>query len=196
MSKYDDLVKLEELREKGVLTEEEFQSEKAKILDSETPSAEPTEPTMQAGPTGQTEPVEPAQQTGPASPEPSDVSATSGETPKNNKLGMSENNYLLLMHLSQLASFVIPFAGLVAPIVMWQINKENPEIDRHGKNITNFIISMAIYVVVAIVLCFILIGIPVLIALGVLQIVFIILAAVKANQGVYWKYPLAIPFIN
>ena len=157
MSKYDDLEKLEDLRQKGTISEEEFQSEKAKILASKSSCAE-----------------------GPGS---------------NTMLGLSENNYLMVMHLSQFAGFIIPVAGLVAPILLWQINaKNNAEIDRHGKNITNFIISMIIYSIVALVLCFVIIGIPLLIVLGILWIVFVILAAIKANKGEYWRYPLSITF--
>ncbi len=159
MGKYDDLNKLEDLRQKGVISEEEFQYEKAKILASEA-----------------------------------SVSTTAGN---NSMLGLNEENYLMVMHLSQFAGLIIPFAGLVAPILLWQINaKNNAEIDRHGKNIVNFMISMAIYAVVALLLCFAIIGIPILIALGVLEIVFVIIAAIKANKGEYWRYPMAITFFS
>jgi len=42
----------------------------------------------------------------------------------------------------------------------------------------------------------VLIGIPLLIALAILAIVFPIVAAIKANNGQVWKYPLSIPFFN
>jgi uncharacterized Tic20 family protein len=40
------------------------------------------------------------------------------------------------------------------------------------------------------------IGIPLLIALMVLMVVFPIIGAVKANDGKVWKYPLSIPFLK
>lgn len=158
MSKYDDLEKLEDLRQKGAITEEEYQREKSAILNSgDNASGSPKGDTM---------------------------------------LGLSENNYLMLMHLSQFAGFIIFGLGFALPIIMWQMNKNNPEIDRHGKNIANFMISMIIYGAVAFLLVFILVGIPILIVLGILEIVFVIMATVKANRGEYWKYPLSIQFFS
>jgi uncharacterized Tic20 family protein len=54
-------------------------------------------------------------------------------------------------------------------------------------------ISYAIY---AAVLCITIIGIPVAIVLGILYLVFVVLASLKANNGEYWKYPLSIQFIK
>ena len=100
----------------------------------------------------------------------------------------------MLMHLSQFAGFILPIAGFVAPILMWITNKENStQVDLHGKNIINFMISYAIY---AAVLCITIIGIPVAIVLGILYLVFVVLASLKANNGEYWKYPLSIQFIK
>jgi uncharacterized Tic20 family protein len=116
---------------------------------------------------------------------------------RNNFSGMEENTYLTLMHLSQLAGFIIAGLGFVIPIVMWLTNAGKSEaVDRHGKNIANFMLSMLIYVVISLILCILLIGIPILIVLGILEIVFIIIAAVKANNGEYWKYPLSISFFT
>ena len=112
-------------------------------------------------------------------------------------LGMEENTYLMLMHLSQFVGYILPLVGFVAPIIMWAINKDkNEKVDMHGKNIMNFMLSWIIYAIVSSVLILLLIGIPLLIVLGILQIIFIIIATVKANTGEYWKYPLSIPFFN
>ena len=111
--------------------------------------------------------------------------------------GMNERSYISLMHIAQFGGYLIPFLGFIAPIVMWHINKEqSAEIDRHGKNIINFIISWVIYYAVAFILTFIVIGIFVFIALGVMQIIFIILAAIKASKGEYWKYPLTLTLVK
>lgn len=108
--------------------------------------------------------------------------------------GMSQNTYLMLMHLSQLASWLIPFVGIIIPILMWTTNKDdNAEVDRHGKNILNFNISYAIY---SVVLLIILIGIPLLIVLFAVYAIAIVLAAIKASNGDYWEYPLTIKFIK
>lgn len=112
-------------------------------------------------------------------------------------LGLTENTYLLLMHLSQFFGFIFPGLGFVAPIIMWLLNKDSSsKTDQHGKNIINFMISMFIYYAAAGILCFILIGIPLLVLLAILHFIFIILAAIKAGNGEYWEYPLAIRFLK
>jgi len=103
----------------------------------------------------------------------------------------------MVLHLSMLAGFVIPFAGLIAPIVIWQVKKNDlPEIDAHGRTAVNWIISACIYGVICFVLCFLLIGIPMMIVLGALCIVFPIIAGLKANNGEVWKYPMSIRFLK
>ena len=103
----------------------------------------------------------------------------------------------MLLHLSIFAGYLVPFGGLIVPILIWQLKKaELPLIDAHGKNAVNWIISHLIYIIACIPLIFVLIGIPLLIAIGVLSIVFPIVAAIKANSGELWKYPLSIRFFN
>ncbi len=109
-------------------------------------------------------------------------------------LGLSENSYMMLMHLSQFAGLLLPLAGFVVPIIMWIINKDNNlNVDLHGKNIVNCMISYTLY---AIVLSVTVVGIPIAILLGVLYVIFVIMASVRANNGVFWKYPLIIQFIK
>lgn len=111
--------------------------------------------------------------------------------------GMENNTFLMLMHLSQLASYLIPGAGLVLPIIMWATNKDkSPVIDQHGKVILNWMISSLIYAVVCAILIFVVIGIFGLIALGIMNLVFVILGGVKANAGTLWAYPLSIKFFT
>ena len=107
---------------------------------------------------------------------------------------MMENTYLMLMHLSQFAGVLIPLAGFIVPVLMWVINKdENARVDLHGKNIVNFMISFVLY---AAVLSITVIGIPLAVVVGIVYIVLVILATVKANNGEYWKYPFTIQFIK
>ena len=111
--------------------------------------------------------------------------------------GMDEKTFLIMLHISQFAGFIIPYAGFLLPLVMWLTNKDkNVLIDEHGKNIVNWLISGTIYACVAGILVLILIGIPLLIGLGVLAIIFPILGAVKASNKEYWDYPLTLKFFN
>lgn len=111
--------------------------------------------------------------------------------------GLELNTYCMLLHLSQLTNFVAPGLGIVLPIVMWVMNKDQSDlIDRHGKVVLNWTISSAIYIIISSALIFVLIGFAMLAALGVMHLIFVVLGAVRANEGRVWKYPLSIPFFT
>jgi len=69
-------------------------------------------------------------------------------------------------------------------------------VDEHGKEVINFQISITIWFIIAGIFVILLIGIPVLIALAVLQLVFVIIGAIKADSGILYHYPLTIRFIK
>ncbi|MBI4583109.1 MAG: DUF4870 domain-containing protein [Planctomycetes bacterium] len=113
------------------------------------------------------------------------------------KSDQETNQWAMFLHFSLLAGFVIPLAGLVAPIILWQIKKkELPGIDVHGKIVVNWLISAVLYGIGSAILILLFIGIPLLIALGVVSIVFPIIGGIKANNGEVWKYPLTIQFLK
>jgi len=106
------------------------------------------------------------------------------------------NSWAMAIHLSQLANFVMPVAGIIIPIVLWQIKTvELPALEIHGKIVVNWMISLIIYCAISIALCFVLVGFPLLILLGVLSVIYPIIGGVKASQGIAWRYPGSISFI-
>jgi len=110
---------------------------------------------------------------------------------------MEERQWALICHLSVFCGYFIPFGGLIAPIVIWSLKKdEMPMVDAHGKEVINFQISFTIWITISVVLIFVLIGIPLLIILGVAQLVFILIGAIKADRGELYRYPLTIRFIK
>lgn len=111
--------------------------------------------------------------------------------------GMREEEYSMFMHLSQMLGFIIPFGGVIMPLVMWATAKDYSEtVDVHGRHIFNWLLSTLIYFIVAFILIFVLIGIPLLVALAVVNVIFAIIGAIKARNGVTWAYPMAIPFFS
>ena len=103
----------------------------------------------------------------------------------------------MILHFSLLACYVIPLVGIVAPILIWQIKKDDlPVIDLHGKNAVNWIISASIYGIIAGLLTFAVVGVFLLPIVAICTIVFPLIAGVKANNGVVWKYPLTYPFLK
>ncbi|MEO5913460.1 MAG: DUF4870 domain-containing protein [Luteolibacter sp.] len=65
----------------------------------------------------------------------------------------------------------------------------------HAKEALNFHLSVYLYGIISFFLCFILIGIPMLIILGLASVVFAIVACIKASDGLFYRYPLTIRLI-
>jgi uncharacterized Tic20 family protein len=87
--------------------------------------------------------------------------------------------------------------GFVIPLVIWLINKDKSKfVDRHGKEVINFQLTLLIVHLcnVALVLCFV--GIITLPATLVFSIVMHIQGSTAANRGEEFRYPLCIRFIQ
>lgn len=129
------------------------------------------------------------------------TSVTNSDTQNEKKFkpwDMDKKSFLLLMHLSPFASVIVPAAGIVLPILMWsQFKDQDTEIDIHGKNVLNWMISSCIYAMASIPLIFLFgIGVLTLIAVMIVSTIFSIMGAVKANEGIVYNYPLTIKFIK
>ncbi len=117
--------------------------------------------------------------------------------PEMNLQTPEQKQWSMFLHLSQLVNLIAPPFGSIAPIVLWQMKKDEiPGLDAHGKMITNWVISSLIYAVVSGVLAIVLVGFLGLIALYLLGIIFPIIGGIKANNGEYWEYPLTIKFLK
>ena len=91
----------------------------------------------------------------------------------------------------------IPFGNVLGPLVLWAIKKdEMPSVNEHGKESINFQISMTIYTIIAGLSILLAIGIVLLPAIIVLNLVLVIIAGVKAANGEFYRYPLTIRFIK
>ena len=108
-----------------------------------------------------------------------------------------DNNIPTLVHILGL------FTGFLGPLIILLVSKE--KIDKnHAKYVLNwqfsFMIYMTLVLVITIPLIFVLVGLillPILMMiLIILNYVFGIMAAVKANKGKLWKYPMSIPFLK
>jgi uncharacterized protein len=108
-----------------------------------------------------------------------------------------ERNWALFAHLSSFAGHFFPFANIGGPLLIWMLKKDTmPFVDDQGKEALNFQITMTIALIVSALSIFVLIGIVLLPAVYLFDIVVTIIAAVKANEGVAYRYPLCIRFVN
>ncbi|WP_173923904.1 DUF4870 domain-containing protein [Agromyces sp. Marseille-P2726] len=102
-----------------------------------------------------------------------------------------EKLWATLVHIGGIFFSFIP--ALIGYLIL---KDKGPFVRAHTATALNFQITMAIAYVVGYILIFIVVGIFVLIAVWVLTIIFSIIAAVKANQGQPYTYPLAIKFVS
>lgn len=107
------------------------------------------------------------------------------------------NTWGVFLHLSQFLTYLIPLAGIIAPIILWQVKKDESEIvDRHGKIVMNWLLTELILFLIAAPLCLILIGFPLVFIISAIGIVFPIIGAIKAGNGEIWPYPCSIRFFK
>ena len=106
--------------------------------------------------------------------------------------------WCVLAHALALIGFLVPVGGhVIGPLVVWLAKRQDsPDIDAHGKESMNFQISMMIWNAIAFVLCFVLIGIPILVLLHILNVIFVVVAAIQASEGKLYHYPLTMRLIK
>ncbi len=131
--------------------------------------------------------------------------APTGEVPKEDRtMGM-------LCHLLALGGFVFPFGNILGPLIIWLVKKdENAFVADQGKEALNFQITVVlaflaavVLFIVGIILTVVVIGVVIMplagllmTAIGIANLVFIIIATIKANDGVYYRYPFALRLIK
>lgn len=92
---------------------------------------------------------------------------------------------------------LVIFTGFVGPLIIWAIKKDDSAfVDRHGKTALNFSITLTIAYFISAILVLVLIGILMILVLLVVGIVFPIMAAMAANKGEEYTYPLSFKFLK
>ncbi len=113
--------------------------------------------------------------------------------PSNNE----EKSLATFSHLGFLASGIFPMGNIILPLVIWLIKKEESDyINEHGKQALNFQLSITIMAIGAAFLTLIGIGVVMLLVLAVVDVVYSIKAAIRANRGEYFEYPLNFKIIK
>ena len=116
-------------------------------------------------------------------------------------LTQDERTWGMLAHLSAIIAAVFTgfLGGWVGPLIVWLIKKDESQfVDDQGKESLNFQITLIIWYVVAYAITFATCGLAffVLFVPIVLQLVFCIIATIRANEGQYYRYPMTIRMIT
>ena len=141
-------------------------------------------------------PPPPAGATAPSRPSPHDSRHPSG-------LSESARTYGMFIHLSSFAGLVVSGLTFLGPLVLWLIRRdEHPFIDHHGKEALNFNLSLLLYGVIGVIGSIVTFGVGLVVALPAIAVFFVvwiattIQAAMKANRGEGYRYPLTIRFLG
>ena len=91
------------------------------------------------------------------------------------------------------------FTWFIGPLVIWLINKDDASktfVTDQAKEALNFQITITLAMLICIVLAIVIIGGILAPIVGILNLVFCIIAAVKANNGEAYRYPFALRLIK
>jgi len=105
-----------------------------------------------------------------------------------------ERTLAALTHLSGLAGYVIPLGGVLVPIIIWAVKSDSKVISSIAKQA--LILNVAVFVLIActVLLWLTIVLIPLVILLwallGLAAIALPIVGAIKALDGVYYRYPV------
>ena len=100
------------------------------------------------------------------------------------------NQWAMFIHFSILAGWIVPIGGLIVPIILWQLKKDElPGTVAHAHVVLNWIVTSLVYALICFILTIVVIGIFGFIALGLATVIFAIVGGIKANNGEFWEYP-------
>lgn len=91
------------------------------------------------------------------------------------------------------------FTGFIGALIIWLINKDDAGksfVTDQAKEALNFQITVAIAMVICMILTIVVIGAILMPIVGLVSLVFCIIAAVKANNGEAYRYPFALRLIK
>ena len=103
----------------------------------------------------------------------------------------------MLCHLLAFSGLIIPCGSILGPLVLWLLKKnESSFVDDQGKESLNFQITVLLAGIVSFILCFVVIGFILALAVAVAWIIYTILGAIKASEGVAYRYPYTLRLIK
>ena len=98
--------------------------------------------------------------------------------------------WAMFCHFAAFLGLIFPFGNLLGPLIIWQLKKEtDPFIDAQGKEALNFQITVALAMVACFFLMLLVIGFALIGLVCIGALVLTIIAGIKANDGVAYRYP-------
>lgn len=106
-------------------------------------------------------------------------------------------NWAMVCHLAAYAGCIVPTLNLAAPLIIWLLKREeDPFIDDQGREAVNFQITIFLMAIAAGILCLVIIGLLLVPVVFLFAVIMPIFAAVKAKDGVRYRYPLTLRLLK
>jgi uncharacterized protein len=109
-----------------------------------------------------------------------------------------ERTWAMVAHFSALAAFfVLVLGGVLGPLVVWLVKREHSAfVAEAAKEAINFNIAVLLAGLVCLPLIFVFIGIPLIAVIFVYWLVMIVVAGIKASEGVHYRYPISLRVVK
>ena len=139
----------------------------------------------------------------------SDSDPHAATTPATTGVSAEERQWAMFAHLSALLGGLLTsgwggsFGFFIGPLVIWLMKKDTmPFVDDQGKEALNFSITVSIAFVALMIMTVLTLGIgalltiPLMLAIGIASLVFVIIAAIKSHEGVRYRYPVSLRLVK
>jgi uncharacterized Tic20 family protein len=109
-----------------------------------------------------------------------------------------ERNWAMFAHISGFAVFLVwGIGGILGPLIIWLVRKDDmPFAAEQAREALNFQITILIAGLICWPLFFIFIGFVLAFIVVVYDVIFMVIAAVKASEGVAYRYPISLRLIS
>lgn len=134
--------------------------------------------------------------------------ATAAPPPPTAVPSKEERQWAMFAHLSALVGGLLTSAVggwgfFIGPLVIWLMKKEEmPFVADQAKEALNFNITVSAIFLVLLILSLLTLGIgflitaPIMLIIGLAALVLVIMAAIKANEGIAYRYPFSVRLIK
>ncbi|HEY5558390.1 MAG TPA: DUF4870 domain-containing protein [Steroidobacteraceae bacterium] len=139
----------------------------------------------------------------------SETDPNAATIPATTTVSAEERQWAMFAHLSALLGGLLTsgwagsFGFFIGPLIIWLMKKDTmPFVDDQGKEALNFAITVSLVCVVLLMMTILTLGIgalltiPLLMGIGIASLVLVIIAAIKAKEGVRYRYPVALRLVK
>ena len=120
-----------------------------------------------------------------------------GDAPSYGGASKDERNVAMLAHLSAFAGLVVPLGNIIAPLVIWLMQREKSAfVADQALESLNFNITVVLAGIVCGILVVIGIGVLLWLALGIVWLAGTILGAVRAAEGLYYRHRFILRLVH